>query len=134
MRTHARGLLWAVGVGCALFGLTGCGGNDSDAPTATAGPSGAQVEIDNTINYGSFGTTTTIDCADGKSLTIGGSNNTLTVTGTCAKVNVGGADNKITIDTVNTEVTTVGLNNTVVYKNGDPKINDVGSGNSVKKG
>ena len=50
----------------------------------TAGTSGAQVEIGNTINYGSFGTTADIDCADGKSLNIGGSNNTLTVKGTCA--------------------------------------------------
>ena len=38
-----------------------------------------QVEIGNTINYGSFGTTADIDCADGKSLNVGGSNNTLTV-------------------------------------------------------
>ena len=65
-------------------------------PTATAGTSGAQVEVGNTINYGSFGTTADIDCADGKSLNIGGSNNTLTVKGTCANVNIGGADNKVT--------------------------------------
>ncbi len=39
--------------------LAGCGSNGSDttSSTATAGKSGAQVEVGNTINYGSFGTT-----------------------------------------------------------------------------
>ena len=79
--------------------LAGCGSesSDTDTPTATAGTSGGQVEVGNTINYGSFGTTADIDCADGKSLNIGGSNNTLTVKGTCANVNIGGADNKVTL-------------------------------------
>jgi Protein of unknown function (DUF3060) len=135
MRAHPRVLVGAIGISGVLLGLTGCGsGGDADAPTGTAGPSGAQVEIGNTINYGSLGTTADIDCADGKSLTIGGSNNTLTVTGTCHSVNIGGADNKVTLDTVDGDITTVGLNNTVVYRNGDPKITDVGRNNTVKKG
>ncbi len=96
--------------------------------------SGAQVEVGNTINYGSFGTTADIDCADGKSLNIGGSNNTLTVKGTCASVNIGGADNKVTFDKVDKDISVVGLNNTVTYKDGDPKVNDLGSGNTIKKG
>ena len=134
MRAHARGLIGAIGISGVLLGLTGCGSGNDDSTTATAGPSGAQVQIGNTINYGSVGTTADIDCADGKSLTIGGSNNTLTVTGTCGSVNIGGADNKVTLDTVKQDITTVGLNNTVTYKNGDPKVNDVGTNNSIKKG
>ena len=65
----------------AAVAITGCGSNGSGttSSTATAGKSGAQVEVGNTINYGSFGTTTEIDCAEGKSLNVGGSNNTLTV-------------------------------------------------------
>jgi hypothetical protein len=120
---------------CAL-GLTGCNSEkrDNDAPMATAGTSGAQVEIGNTINYGSFGTTADIDCADGKSLNVGGSNNTLTVKGTCANVNIGGADNKITFDKVDKELSVVGLNNTVTYKDGDPQVNDTGSNNKISKG
>jgi len=116
--------------------LVGCGGQDKnpDNPTATAGKSGAQVEIGNTINYGSFGTTADLDCADGKSLNVGGSNNTLTVKGKCASVNIGGADNKITFEEISTDISLVGLNNTVTYKNGDPKINNLGSGNTVSKG
>jgi hypothetical protein len=116
--------------------LAGCGSQSSDTtgPSATAGSSGAQVEIGNTINYGSLGTTTDIDCADGKSLNVGGSNNTLTVRGTCANVNIGGADNKVTFDRVDSELTVVGLNNTVTYKDGDPKVNDTGSNNTISKG
>jgi Protein of unknown function (DUF3060) len=116
--------------------LVGCGSESSDttAPTVTAGSSGAQVEVGNTINYGSFGTTAEIDCADGKSLNVGGSNNTLTVTGTCASVNVGGADNRITFDKIDNDLSVVGINNTVTYKDGEPKVNNMGSGNKIEKG
>nr|WP_218620707.1 DUF3060 domain-containing protein [Mycolicibacterium hippocampi] len=116
--------------------MTACGSNSQDTsdPSATAGSDGAQVEIGNTINYGSFGTTADIDCADGKSLNVGGSNNTLTVTGTCANVNIGGADNRITFERVDSELSVVGLNNTVTYRDGDPTVNDTGSNNSVTKG
>jgi hypothetical protein len=136
MRARYRGLVSAIGVAAALVVLAGCGSDSSDtnAPSVTAGTSGAQVEIGNTINYGSFGTTADIDCADGKSLNVGGSNNTLTVKGTCASVNIGGADNKITFETVNDSISVVGLNNTVTYQAGDPKVDDRGSGNSVSKG
>ena len=135
MRAHSRGLVGVIGVTLLLLGLSGCGsGKDSNAPTATAGTSGAQIELNNTINYGSFGTTADIDCADGKSLNVGGSNNTLTVKGTCASVNIGGADNKLTFEKVDKDISVVGFNNTVSYKDGEPKVDNTGSGNSVKKG
>jgi hypothetical protein len=120
----------------AVISLAACGSESSDTntPSATAGTSGAQVEVGNTINYGSFGTTADIDCADGKSLNVGGSNNTLTVKGTCASVNIGGADNKVTFDKVDKDISLVGFNNTITYKDGDPKVSDVGSGNTIKKG
>jgi hypothetical protein len=125
-----------LAVAACTLGLAGCSSEkrDNEAPLATAGSSGAQVEIGNTINYGSFGTTADIDCADGKSLNVGGSNNTLTVKGSCASVNIGGADNKITFETVDKELSVVGLNNTVIYKGGDPKVEDLGSGNKISKG
>lgn len=124
------------GAAVVALGLSACGSTSSDTndPTGTAGTSGAQVEIGNTINYGSFGTTAEIDCADGKSLNVGGSNNTLTVTGTCANVNIGGADNKINVERVDAELSVVGLNNTVTYRDGEPTINDTGSNNTVSKG
>lgn len=132
MRTHIAGTVAAVALALAL---AGCGSSgDSNAPTVTAGTSGAQVEIGNTINYGSFGTTADIDCAQGKALNVGGSNNTLTIKGTCSSVNIGGADNKVTLDNVETEISVVGIDNTVVYKAGDPKVEDLGSGNKVSKG
>src|ERR1044072_6369928 len=115
----------------AAVALAGCGAESSDThtPTATAGSSGAQVEVGNTINYGSFGTTADIDCADGKSLNIGGSNNTLTVKGTCANVNIGGADNKVTFDKVDKEISVVGLNNTVTHSAGAPETKDTAPNN-----
>lgn len=120
-------------VAAAALTLAACGSNSSDtnSPTATAGKSGAQVEVGNTINYGSFGTNTEIDCADGKSLNVGGSNNTLTVKGTCSSVNIGGADNKITFDKIDKELSVVGLNNAITYKGGEPKVNNLGSGNTI---
>jgi hypothetical protein len=105
--------------------VAGCG-SDGGTP-------GTQVEVGSTINYGSFGTTAEIDCGDGKSLNVGGSNNTLTVTGTCSSVNVGGADNTITVSRIDGELSVVGLNNTVGYKGGDPTVNDQGSGNRIGK-
>jgi hypothetical protein len=134
MRTNS--IITCCAIAAVAVGLAGCGSESTQTkpPTATAGTSGAQVEIGNTINYGSFGTTAEIDCADGKSLNVGGSNNTLTVKGTCASVNIGGADNKITIDKVNKDLSVVGLNNTVTYKDGDPKVDDLGSGNKISKG
>jgi hypothetical protein len=133
---HARSVIAGFAIAACTLGLAGCGSEskDSNTPTATAGSSGAQVEVGNTINYGSFGTTADIDCADGKSLNIGGSNNTLTVKGTCASVNIGGADNKITFEKVDKDISVVGLNNTVTYKDGNPKVDDLGSGNTIKKG
>lgn len=133
MSSRRFAVLGCLGFVAALVAGCGSGGDGSD-PTVTAGSSGAQVQIGNTINYGSFGTTAEIDCADGKALNVGGSNNTLTVVGTCTNVNVGGADNKISFERVETELSVVGINNTVTYREGDPKINDTGSNNTINKG
>ncbi|MGV0741140.1 DUF3060 domain-containing protein [Mycolicibacterium sp. XJ870] len=129
-------ILGATAAAVAAFGLAACGSDsqDTNTPSATAGSSGINVEVGNTINYGSVGTTADIDCADGKSLNVGGANNNLTVTGTCANVNIGGSDNTITIDRIDKDLAVVGLNNTVTYRDGDPKINDTGSGNKISKG
>ncbi|WP_374157814.1 DUF3060 domain-containing protein [Mycobacterium sp. G7A2] len=130
-RRIGAGIVTAV----AALALAGCGSGDQDgSPTVTAGTSGAQVEIGNTINYGSFGTTADLDCGEGKSLNIGGSNNTLTVSGACANVNIGGADNKVTFERVDNELTVVGLNNTVTYQQGEPTVNDTGTNNNISKG
>ena len=134
MRAHLT-LLTSVAAAVAI-GAAGCGAKsgDTNTPTATLGTSGAQVEIGNTINYASTGTTAEIDCAHGKSINIGGNNNKLTVKGTCANANIGGADNTVMMDRVDKGLSVVGFNNTVTYKQGDPKINDTGSGNKISKG
>lgn len=130
--------LAALGV---VSGLVACGsstpnggGGATTPSTTTTSSTGAELQIGNTLNYGSFGTTADLDCADGKSLNVGGSNNTLTVKGTCATVSIGGADNKITFDTIDTRLSVVGLNNTITYKNGNPKVENLGSGNTITKG
>ena len=110
---------------------TGSPTSSTPAPSTTS--TGAQFDIGNTINYGSLGTTTTLDCGDGKSLNVGGSNNTLTVKGTCGTVSIGGADNKITIDKIDKQLNVVGFNNTISYKDGDPKVDNLGSGNTINK-
>jgi Protein of unknown function (DUF3060) len=108
----------------------------SAAATTTSGGNSVStsVEIGNSLEYGSFNTTANLDCANGKSLNVAGSNNTLTVTGTCETVSIGGTGNKITIDKVNTRITVLGVENTITYKDGDPKVDNIGTNNSIKKG
>jgi hypothetical protein len=133
MRTH---VLSGVTAAVAVVALASCGAEsgDTNTPSATFGTEGGQVEIGNTINFSSVGATTELDCADGKSLNVGGNNNKLTVKGTCANANIGGADNTVTMDRVDKGLSVVGFNNTVTYKQGDPNINDTGSGNKISKG
>ena len=100
--------------------------------SACAKPAPAPVETD--LHYDSFGTKAGIDCANGRSLDIGGSNNTVTVTGICGAVTVTGADNKIHIEKVERDLVLTGLNNTVIYVTGDPKVDDRGNGNDVRRG
>jgi hypothetical protein len=128
MRTHLPIVVIGVVVGIlsAVTGLAGC-----DCPK---GATSKRPGIANTINYGSLGTTASVDCGDGKTLNVGGSNNTLTVKGTCESVNIIGADNRITLEKIDKTLTLSGLDNKVVYKAGKPKVDDHGSGNTVKKG
>lgn len=127
MRTYLITVLAMLGV------LTGCGsGPDTAGPDVDPG-AGASIEVAGTINYGSFGTKSDIDCAEGKSLNIGGSNNVLKVRGTCRTVSVGGADNTITLERVEGELNVVGLNNSVSYAAGDPAVTDTGAGNRITK-
>ena len=142
MRKHST-LVIALGA-VVVFGMAGCGGKNNNAAPSTASPSstsstrsttstGVQFDIGNTINYTSLGTTTTLDCGDGKSLNVGGSNNILTVNGTCGTVSVGGADNKLTINKIDKHLNVVGFNNTITYKDGNPKVENLGSGNTINK-
>lgn len=101
--------------------LAGCG---SDGSADTGVPA---------INYGSYGGTADIDCGNGKSLNVAGSNNTLTVTGSCSSVRVGGADNTIRLTRIDGELSVVGFNNAITYKTGEPDIDDAGSGNRISR-
>lgn len=131
MRTQLRRLGWGLMVASTAVGLVACGSKDQKDQKQDGPP---VAEIDGTINTGTFDTTATLDCADGKSLNVGGSKNTLTVTGKCASVIVGGDDNKITFDTVTKEIVVAGLNNNVTYRQGEPSTQDLGTGNTIAKG
>src|SRR4051812_49830942 len=104
-------LLAVAAVGVVLVAGCGSESKDTNTPTATAGSSGAQVEVGNTINYGSFGTTADIDCADGKSLNIGGSHNTPTRQGTPPKPKNRGAPQQTTVPKDHKKKSVVGPNN-----------------------
>lgn len=106
--------------------LAGCGSDDSGPPTPPTPGS--------TITYSSFGTTADLDCGRGKSLNVAGSNNTLTVRGSCASVSVGGADNTILAERIDGSLSVAGLNNTVSYQLGEPTVNDEGTGNRISWG
>lgn len=96
--------------------------------------SAPEVPPGDLITYGSMGAKTRVDCENGKTLDVSGSNNTLTVTGRCASVSVGGADNTITLDQVEDQLTVEGINNTITYRDGDPRITDAGEGNRINRG
>ena len=85
----------------ALTGMSDCTGPKNSAGRSHSQKpkhATAQLEFGNTINYGAFGTNTQVNCDDGKSLNVGGSNNTLTVRGHCESVNILGADNRLVAD------------------------------------
>lgn len=105
--------------------LTGCGpdGGDPAAP----------LRVGSTISYSSFGTTAGVDCGHGSSLDVSGSNNTLTVIGSCASVSIGGADNTIIAERIDGSLSVAGLNNLVTYQHGEPTVNDEGSGNRINR-
>lgn len=128
MTRHGLAKVTAM-VGLLTLGTVGCGGGAgevrSDDPDGTVRPG-------NTVSYGSFGTSGSIDCGDSRNVEISGSNNTLTLTGICASVRVTGADNKITADRVDSEIVVSGLNNTVSYRAGKPALTNTGSGNVVR--
>jgi hypothetical protein len=135
-RLATGALVLALAALLTVFGAAGCGGKSKNpAPsTSTTASTGARFEVGNTLNYGSVGTTAELDCADGKSLNVGGGNNTLTVKGTCSSVTIAGMDNKITFDKIDKQLTVTGINNTVTYRAGDPKVDNLGSGNTIHKG
>lgn len=104
----------------AILMLAGCGTTPNPAVSTGAD-----------VTYGSFGTKADIDCGAGRSLSIGGSNNALTVVGRCSSVTVSGADNTVTLQQVDGELSVTGLNNTVRYRSGDPTVTDTGSSNRI---
>ncbi|MBU3707428.1 MAG: DUF3060 domain-containing protein [Mycobacterium sp.] len=112
-----RVLLCATALAVLL--TAGCG---SDRPT---------IDPADVITFDSTGGSADIDCENGKSLAVGGSNNTVTVRGICVSVRVEGSDNRITVTRIDSELAVDGVNNTVSYAEGDPDVTDSGTGNRI---
>ncbi|UKN42702.1 conserved threonine rich protein [Mycobacterium lepromatosis] len=93
-------------------------------PTAgiTDEPATSSVKIRNTMHYGSFGTTATLNCGDDKSLNLAGSSNTLTGNGVCATVTIIGGKRTRSPSTRSTKnPSLLGLDNTDLDKKRRPE-------------
>ncbi|MEZ4403005.1 MAG: DUF3060 domain-containing protein [Kofleriaceae bacterium] len=82
------------------------------------------------------GQTATLDCGDGGKVAILGADNTITLTGGCAKVAISGSGNRVTIEAVD-KLGITGSSNTVTYQRGytrkAPKVGKTGVGNKVSR-
>lgn len=119
----------ALGAITIAFGIAGC--ESEPAPKSARISKNYDGRFSNVVSYESFGTTAAVDCAEGKTLDVVGSNNKLTVRGRCDEVKVAGADNRITIEWVEKALTITGLNNSVTYRGGQPRVANRGSGNTI---
>ncbi len=100
-RFLALPVLSAAIIGAASLGLAGTANAEQDAST---------------ITYGSSGVTATIDCGDGSALHVDGSNDILTVTGTCSSARITGDANQVAFDSVTDDIDIPGNRNNVNVK------------------
>jgi hypothetical protein len=111
--------------------LLGCG---------VAASAQAQMQIQgnqmqgNQAGYIASGQTASLDCAGGKAAVMG-SNNILTIKGSCTELALYGSGNKITIAFApDAQISFVGSQNTIEWSTADgkpPKVSYVGSGNTL---
>jgi Protein of unknown function (DUF3060) len=101
------------------------------------GAAEAQVTTNQGGNQAGFvasGQTATLDCAGGKAAVLG-SNNVLTVSGSCTGLDMYGSGNKITVQFgPAAEISFVGSGNSIRWTSSDgkpPKVSYVGSGNEL---
>jgi hypothetical protein len=98
--------------------------------------SGASIAQPSTNRAGfvSSGQTATLNCAGGAA-EIMGSNNVLTITGKCSKLDLAGSNNKITIEFASgATISFVGSSNAITWSSADakpPKVSYVGSDNTL---
>ncbi|BAX99302.1 hypothetical protein MSTE_04004 [Mycobacteroides stephanolepidis] len=72
-----------------------------------------------------YGLVTTIDCSDA-TVFVNGSQNVITVLGSCYAISVQGSSNTIIADNVVNDITVYGFNQKVLYKSGEPAVIDRG--------
>ncbi|MCP3162288.1 DUF3060 domain-containing protein [Myxococcus qinghaiensis] len=109
--------------------VDGAVAHDEDDDADTSSPRSGSLELvdsDRTVTH---------DCADGGKVEIVGSDNKVTLTGTCELVEVTGSDNKVTVHTAR-RIETTGSGNSVTWKQGaekgkKPRISNTGSNNRI---
>jgi hypothetical protein len=107
------------------------GGGAPATPTGTGGgASGGSTG--GTLTLTDSAKTKTIDCA-GQNVSITGSSNTYTFTGSCGEMAVNGSKNEITIAKVG-QISVNGSFNHVTWSSGNPKTSNNGTGNTIGQG
>jgi hypothetical protein len=69
-------------------------------------------------------------CQKGEDIDVGGTNNTVALTGPCGAVTLSGLGNSVSLETA-ASIDVSGKNNTITWKSGDPKVTKSGSGNQA---
>ncbi len=71
-------------------------------------------------------------CAPGEDIDVSGTNNHLTLTGSCGEVTVSGLGQTVSIERA-AAITLSGKNNTVTWAHGEPKVTKSGAGNQASR-
>jgi hypothetical protein len=128
----------AGSVGAGAGSSSGAAASSGKAPAvkASAGKASGAAAAGPAVVVSDEKSTRTIDCR-GRGVTVMGNGNTLTLRGTCGKIDVKGNENIIAADTVSS-IGTTGNNNRVTWSraaDGDtPGTSDLGNGNVIRRG
>lgn len=109
----------------------GVGTPASAIPTASA-PSGPAPSAGQPITVSGVGADRTVACTDGDVM-ISGVDNTVALTGRCARVEVSGIENRVSIEEA-AAIVVSGLDNEVRFRSGTPELTKSGLGNTLERG
>jgi hypothetical protein len=125
----------AAGAGAAKSAGSGATSSSAKAGTAAKAGGGAAA-AGPAVVVADEKATRSIDCR-GRGVTVQGNGNTLTLRGTCGKLDVQGNENIISVDTVHA-VSTTGNKNRVTWTRAadgeTPDTSDLGNGNVIRRG
>jgi hypothetical protein len=91
---------------------------------------GAVAKVDGGTAFTGVAQTKTYACSDGEDVDVGGTNNSISLTGKCGRITIAGIGNSVSLDTA-ASIEAGGRNNTVTYASGEPKVTKPGTGARV---